>query len=103
MLTDDLVHRTTDEKMVSIPKYKYDILTTETTEEMVVLVQDYLDRHWTLAGSLTVMVTERETVIIQPVILQTFEKITEEEFTARQNRLLWEEVTENKNIGGNNE
>jgi len=103
MLTDDLVQRTTDAKMVSIPKYKYDILTTETTEEMVVLVQDYLDRHWTLAGSLSVKVIEGETVVIQPVILQTFEKITEEEFAARQNKLLWEEVIENKNTGGNNE
>lgn len=103
MVTDDLIQRTTDAKLVSIPKYKYDILTTETIEAMVELVQDYLDRHWTLAGSLSVKVAEGETVVIQPVVLQTFEKITEEEFAARQNRVLWEEAVENKNIGGNNE
>lgn len=101
MLTDDLLQKTTDEEMVTIPKYKYDILTTETIEEMAVLVQEYLDRHWTLAGSLSLLVVNGETIVAQPVILQSFERITEKEFTTRQNRVLWEETTENK--GGNNE
>lgn len=103
MLTDDLVHRTTDTPKVTIPKYKYDILTTETVEEMVVLVQEYLDKHWTLAGSLVLLAHDGETLVAQPVVLQTFEKITEDEFAARQNRTLWEETVENKNIGGSNE
>jgi hypothetical protein len=77
---------------VSIPKYTYKILRAGGVHEIEEDTQQHLDRYWSLAGNL---ICTPDGVFMQPVVLQSFETVTAEEYEKRKEALKYDTVLKN--------